>query len=286
MFDQKTQMLSEISGERRETMKSLILDARQDAGFEARLQAALDVARASKGHLTCVFASPFSSVMAMGDALAAAEILRITAEQEDKARVAIAARMAREDVSWDYVVSQDQPARALARHAALSDLIVMSHPSHDKGGRMAEGLISDVIMAARTPVALLPAATHHFDITGAAAIAWNGSLEAAFALKSTLPLLHHAASVHLITVEDVPEDRIALNAAAEYLSRHGIQPEVMQRDAGKSGIIPALLDAVTECEARYLVMGAFGHHRIREYWFGGVTRDMIERLPLPLVFMH
>ncbi|WP_221794195.1 universal stress protein [Aquisediminimonas sediminicola] len=267
-------------------MKSLILDARQDAGFEARFQAALDVARASKGHLTCVFASPFSTAMAMGDALGAAEILRLAAEQEDKARVAIEARMAHEDVSWDYIASQDDPARALVRRAALSDLVVMSHPPQGKGGRMEEGLISDVIMGARTPVAVLPAAAHHFDITGSAAIAWNGSIEAAFALKSALPLLRHAASVHVIGVDDVPESRLSLNEAAEYLSRHGIVPEVMQRPAGHAGIIPAILDAVGECQARYLVMGAFGHNRIREYWFGGVTRDMIERLPMPLVFMH
>ncbi len=267
-------------------MKSLILDARQDAGFEARFQAALDVARASKGHLTCVFASPFSSAMAMGDALGTAEILRLAAEQEDKARAAIEARLAHEDVSWDYIASQDDPARALAREAALSDLVIMSHPPQGKNGRMEEGLISDVIMGARTPVAVLPAAATRFDIKGAAAIAWNGSIEAAFALKGALRLLRHASSVHIIGIDDVPDDRIGLNAAAAYLSRHGILPEVMQRPAGKSGIIPALLDAVGECQARYLVMGAFGHNRIREYWFGGVTRDMIERLPMPLVFMH
>jgi nucleotide-binding universal stress UspA family protein len=267
-------------------MKSLVLNARQDAGFEARLQVALDICRATNGHLSGVFAPPIESAVALGDALATVELLRVVEGQEQRARDAVKARLAAENVPWDYIASTQAIAPALAGLGALADLIVLSHPGHGAPAPFESGIIGDVVMSARTPVLVVPDEVRGFNPAAPVVMGWNGSVEAARALKAVAPLLHLATGVHLVAIDEGRERPLPATMAAAYLARHGVAAEIHARAAPKAGVAAALVGTARELGASCLVMGAFGHSRLREFWFGGVTRSMIDGVAMPTIFVH
>ena len=124
-----------------------------------------------------------------------------------------------------------------------------------------------------------------FDCSGSALVAWNGSYEAAQALRLALPLLHHAPDVQLVTISEAPVETDAEQAIA-YLARHGVSARARERAAGKGGVAEALIECAAEMDAAYVVMGAYGHSRVRETILGGVTRDLLHASPLPLLMAH
>jgi len=114
------------------------------------------------------------------------------------------------------------------------------------------------------------------------AIAWDGSFEAAYVLRSCVPLLR-GAEVTLLTVEDVPADFPATDALA-YLSRHGVGAE-LQVLPRVGAIEETLARELVLLEAGLLVMGAFSHSRLREFLFGGVTRYFLEHPTGPALLL-
>jgi nucleotide-binding universal stress UspA family protein len=104
-------------------------------------------------------------------------------------------------------------------------------------------------------------------------------------MRLAVPLLRRATYVHLVEVADDNPGAPA-SEAATYLARHGIATEVHDWPAKGRRTSTALLHAVAELDARYLVMGAYGHSRLRETVLGGVTRDLIQSTSVPLLLAH
>ncbi len=269
-------------------MKSILLYANRDPGLESRLQAALDVTRLFGGHLTCLQVTPYDSFI-MGDPFGGVYALPTVIEQVQRVageqRREIEERLRGEDVGWDWLRFDGAPAQVIVDRARLSDLVVLSLPGE---GRVAEGpqaIAADVLVHARAPVLAVPQDMRSFDGLGAALVAWDGSLEASHALRLTLPMLARASAVHLVTVTEGHSEFPATDAAL-YLSRHGIEAELASWPREGRGTAAALLDAAASLQAAFLVMGAYGHTRLREAVLGGATRDMLHAATLPLLLAH
>lgn len=270
-------------------MKSVLLHIQDDAGFEARLQTALDIVRASQGHLTCLYVTPINAYVAF-DNFGGVFVMNDVLEQLEENKAALKARVEErlriEGVSWNYVESTADPAQAVISHSTLSDVIVMSHPLGDKPQGIAHALVGDVVMGASVPVLLVPDTIKGFEATGTAAIAWNGSYEAAHALRAALPLLAMAGNVHIISVTEGRDHDFPSVSASEYLARHGVKTVLHEKSGAAGPVGLALIGAAAQLGVQYLVMGAFGHTRAREYFFGGVTRDLLKDSPVPLLLAH
>lgn len=267
-------------------MKSILLHVQEDAGFEARLQCALDIARASQGHLTCQHATPASAYVGFdifGGAFVSGDVLAGIEEYEGALRARIEARLAKEDVESDYLQVSADPARGLVNQGALADLIVLSHAPQGTSDPVSNGLIGDVVMATRTPILVVPHTAKGFTIDGTAVVAWNGSFEAANALRAALPMLRRATAVHLVTIDEAGDIRIPSTTASRYLSRHGIASKLHNQPRDAQSVIDILESQARAVRASYLVMGAYGHSRAREYLFGGVTRGMLMNATVPLL---
>lgn len=267
-------------------MKSILLHIQEDAGFEARFQCALDIVRASDGHLTCLHATTANAYVGFdmfGGAFVTGDLLKRLDEYEEALRSRIEARLAREDVASNYLQISADPAQALVDHGALSDLIVLSHPPQGKTDPVSNWLIGDVLMATRTPILVVPDTAKAFNTKGTAVIAWNGSFEAANALRAALPMLRHATAVHVVTVDEAGEKRFPSITASQYMSRHGIASELQSQPRDAQAINDILASQARAVRASYLVMGAYGHSRAREYLFGGVTRGMLSGAAVPLL---
>jgi nucleotide-binding universal stress UspA family protein len=99
-----------------------------------------------------------------------------------------------------------------------------------------------------------------------------------------VPILHHAAIVALVEI-DPPAGAMPMEVIATYLSRHGIVPELIERQR-RDTIAATLIDQVHAMDAALLVMGAYGNSRLAEAIFGGVTRTMLASTPVPLLMVH
>ena len=268
-------------------MKSILTHLGKDSGLETRLQAALDIARSAKGHLTGIYATPIASFIGfdpLGGMFTYQSVIDALNQEEAQTRSNFESRLAHEDVSSTYLSANDQVSSSLITHAALNDLIVLSRPCESDRKIAPSSMVADVLMGSPSPVLVMPEGQIGFDPQGVAAIGWNGSFEAANALRAALPLLRHAKSVTLVSVEKAKEDRFPLTTASEYLSRHGVTSDLVTQSPGSAPVDEALLHAASDCQADYLVMGAFGHSRAREFWLGGVTRSLLQSAPLPILF--
>lgn len=269
-------------------MKAILLFANEDHALGSRLQVGLDLARAFEGNLTCFQVTPFDAFIdtdPFGGMYALPSVLEKIGEAQEAHRERTESQLGREGISWDWIQGDGEPAQMLVDHSRLADLVVLSLPP---AGRRPAGHLSvtaDVALHARSPVLAVPAESTALDCAGVAVVAWNGSTEASHALRFAIPLLRLATTVHIVTVteEDAP---YPATDASRYLALHGISSELHERPHRDEGFAHVMLGAATQLGASYIVMGAYGHSRIREAVLGGATREMFERSHLPLLVAH
>jgi nucleotide-binding universal stress UspA family protein len=269
-------------------MKTVLLYANEDSGLESRFQAALDLGRVFGAHLTCLQVTPFDAFV-MGDPFGGIYALPVLLEElrktEDEQRARLEQRLAGEDVTWDWLRYDGAPARIVTARSGLADMIVLSLPAAlgDYDGPLA--MAGDVAVHARAPVLAIPQSGRLPDYLGVAVVAWNGSAEAAHALRLTLPLLRKASRVQILTLSEESAGFPATDAS-RYLARHDIRSELHERVLEDQDTAEALLEAAGMLGADYIVMGAYGHSRLSETMLGGVTRQMLCCSHLPLVLAH
>lgn len=270
-------------------MKSLLLFANDDGAFDARLEAAIAVTSAFESHLTCLQATPYDAFV-LGDPFGGVYAFPSVIEEIHKAEQAHRARteerLEREGVSWDWIARDGPAAQIIVDSSRLADMIVLSLPPH--GGRVTGGplsLTADVAIHARSPVLAVPVNGKVIDCFGSALVAWNGSAEASNALRFALPFLAKASAVNIVTVRD---DEIGFPStdASRYLARHGIASELHEWPRDGRAVAEAVRDAASSLGAAYVVLGAYGHSRIREAVLGGVTRNMLDSSEIPLLLGH
>jgi nucleotide-binding universal stress UspA family protein len=271
-------------------MKTILLHIHQDAGQESRLQCALDLARATNGHVMCVQITPFEYFATGGDFYGSVNafpvVLDAIREQEKAERDRIEAHLTHEDVSWDWRHFDGNSAYTLISESRLADVIILSQQNHGtKDGGDPLPVVAEVATHARAPIFVVPPHAKGFDPSGVAMIAWNGSPECAQAVRLALPLLQKSGAVHVVEVSDDTSGFPAIEAAT-YLARHGITCETHQRSDRGHVTSATLLRAARDLGAAYIVMGAYGHSRLRETILGGVTREMLSIGEAPLLLAH
>ncbi len=271
-------------------MRSILLNVSDDSCLEARLQVTLDLARTFDAHITCLQPIPFDFTVP-GDLYGtlAAQLMPEFEADADKLRGRLSERLANEDVTWDWRQERGPVRALLMRTAALADLVVLGARDPLSEGKGPSSLAGYMAVHARIPLLVVPESARSLDVTGPALVGWNGSLEAAHALRDAVPLLRRAASVTLACVTEHAEDPGALLPAvdgAEYLARHAIACEIVEIGRGNQAVGLLLANAAAARGAAYLVAGAYGHTRASETVFGGVTRELFSDPPLPVFTAH
>ncbi|WP_310496955.1 universal stress protein [Sandarakinorhabdus sp.] len=269
-------------------MKTIIVHIEDDEGQGARLQAAYDLARATGGHLLCVSVLPYAAY-ALGDpamgAFPVATIMEAVDQRRRAERTQIEAELKRQGVNWDWRACDGDGAERLAEAARLADVIIMSAGPYARQAGIRMAIAGDVALRAPAPVLAVPEGSSGFDVAGHAVIGWDGSQEAAKAMRAALPMLALASAVTLLTIDEKATDYPAARAAA-FLSRHGIHAEVAERPRGNGSVEGAIRAFLSESGASWMVHGAYGHSRLRQTLFGGVTRGLLSDAPVPLLIAH
>lgn len=258
-------------------MRSILVNADRKPGNDARIDTALDLARHFDGHVTVLVDTPVARYIAMdpmGGSYLVSDALDKAREEDDAAAAAIEERLARDDVPFDVLRSEDDPVSCLANAARLADLAIVSRSG---------GVAGELAMASRTPVLVLPDNRALELPVRRACIAWDGGEQAATALRGSVPLLRHCQSVKLVSVIEKPGGFPATDAL-RYLSRHGIHAEFEEHER-QGSTEETIARAAAEAHAELLVMGAYGKSRMREFLFGGVTAYFLDEANAPALLL-
>jgi len=173
----------------------------------------------------------------------------------------------------------------LMRELPLSDIVVVGQSSAAHGGSFA-GPLGEVLMEAKAPVFVARGQTSPGGQP--AAVAWDGSLQAARAVRAAIPLLRDASKVAILQNPDEldlsPGAQADPRRLARYLDARGVVTDATIEVRGRH-VGQALLDAACRIDAALLVAGAYGHSRIGEVLFGGATRTMLGAKTGPHLFL-
>jgi nucleotide-binding universal stress UspA family protein len=193
--------------------------------------------------------------------------------------------------SHEVIEAAEEVGLALVDLARFSDLVLLQQPDPTNAGHAGQrAVLDEVLIHGCRPVLVVPH-SGTFDRIGAKVLlAWDGSREAARAAADALAFLKRAKSVHVIAFdrfayEDNAPSATILAPVREWLKRHEIEA-VIETQAAAGSIGDSLLSRAFELGCDLLVMGAWGHSRLRERLLGGTTRTVIETMTVPVLFSH
>ena len=201
----------------------------------------------------------------------------------------VSAFLAEKDVSSDVVSAYQEEAWAdetIGQRARYTDIVLLgpqllSHPP--LRGKVLEGSL----FSSGKPMLLLPAGSTASLNPKRVMIAWDSRLEASNAVSSAMDLLSAADAVHVALVDPVEgESGHGAEPGADiatYLARHGVKVTVDRLPSQGRTVADTLRQHAIDISADLLVMGAYGHSRLRQRVFGGVTRSMVDDPPLPVL---
>lgn len=267
-------------------MKNILVFIHDDDGQEARLQVALDLVRGLRGHLTCV--DVVAVPIFVGDYLGTGGDALLLADEktrESHNASAIQARLAHEDTPYDWIDTTGDPASCVRQASKLADLIVVNRRLDGGWYPDMVEIAAELVLKSRKPVLAVPEGAHRLDVAGNAVIAWDGSDAAEAALRAAVPLLALAGSVTLLQIDD-GSVKVPATEAAKYLARHDIRSQVQIEPGHGRKVADIVGTVLASRDAAYLVMGGFDHARWVESVFGGVTRTMLDRSPVPVLLAH
>ncbi len=264
-----------------------------------RLRVAIDLASRHGAHLAGVFVvdvpppgmtAGYEMAYALGGTDSLFEQLRnqaIAASVPVEQKFNDAVRVA--GVNGEWRMAEGLVPELLALHARYADLSVVGQPDPNAPyGTTAQDVTVSAMLTSGRPVLSIPYAGSFPNLTGHALVAWNASREAARAVNDALPLLAACKKVTVLAIN--PERGIAGHGdmpAADiclHLARHGVNAEAAHTVAQDMPEGDVLLSYAADITADLIVMGAYGHSRLREWAFGGVTRTLLRAMTVP-VFM-
>jgi nucleotide-binding universal stress UspA family protein len=276
-------------------IKSILLHMAADERHAERLGTAVELARRFGAHLDILFvATPVSMPASIvGRGASYAFLAEATAIAHEKAEV-IHRRV--QDVCagtpYAWTVAEGDHVSLLAERAAYADLAVVtqSHPEHLED-RVRLHLPDRLPLQSPCPTLVLPWDPRPATVATDLVVAWKNTRESSLAVRGALPLLAAARRLSVLAVDDPGERRAALaERAAEgaalvaFLGRHGVAAEARRTEGEDAG--EAILGFAREIGADGLVMGSYGHSRLREVVIGGATRHVLGHMDLPVVMAH
>jgi nucleotide-binding universal stress UspA family protein len=266
----------------------LHLDA-TPASFE-RVDFAQALAGRQGAHLTAVFgvrpqASPATFAYSAGAALRAVDEGGVPHERQ-RARLRDLLAERAPGFVWCEVAG-DSVGHGFVAEAIYADLLVLGPPpAPDSDGMAPAGFVESVILESGTPAIVVPYPHLQATVGERVLIAWNGSPAAARAMKAALPILQGAAEVRVATwTQTPPFAPFSRVDACAWLERHGIAARPHRGDPVHN-VAGALGRLAADSNADLVVMGCYGHSRLREQVFGGATRSALAKLAVPILMAH
>jgi nucleotide-binding universal stress UspA family protein len=184
--------------------------------------------------------------------------------------------------------SREDAAEAVPVHARYADVVVVGQPNEGDTGGVEPDFPERLLLAAGRPLLLVPYAGDFTEVGKRVLVAWNASREAARAVTDAIPLLREAQSVQVVAFDPggAPHGAVPGADIGLYLARHGIKVTVSQQTADDIDVGNQLLSRAADLDIDLIVMGGYGHSRLKELVLGGVTRTILQSMTVPVLMSH
>ena len=279
-------------------LKTIAVSLADIARLDAVMRAAFTLASQHDAHITGIYVVPAMDSFVLPVNYGAAELdsrRRQFFEQlapQVREKFDNAARRYGVTAEWRQIDGKsDLLADTMLDHAIYADLIVAGQVSNNNERSTVEAdFIERLLLGSGRPVLVVPEAGNFERIGSHTVIGWNATREAIRASFDAIPLLTMAKKVDLVWVNAQQEPEIAGDLPgtelAAVLSRHGVDVTAQSLSAPELSPADALLNHVASSGADLLVLGAYGHSRLRELVFGGVTRNILQTMTVPVLMSH
>lgn len=277
--------------------KTILVHADDSGQTDVCIEAAARLAVAHHAHLIGLAVMPLSETLLHAPSVLSAGTPGTAAYLDHALTKTAGARHRFENIvrrngvashEWQ-VADRDVPA-VIASRARYGDLLVLGKPDPAGHASTDRDLSERVVMEYGGPLLVIPETGVRNDIGHTVMIAWDGSATAMRAVRDALPILRRATAV-TVAILDVPrlgERSVGVPPGADlvsYLGRHNVKAEVLARPDG-SDVGRTLLALAGESDSDLLVMGCYGHSRLREKLIGGATRSVLSSLTIPVLMSH
>lgn len=271
-------------------IKTILLHMANDDRHGARLDAAVALAKRFGAFVEVLYiATPVSMPAAVtGRAASYGYIAEATAIAHEKAeQIEQEARQALKDCSYSWAVVEGDHVELLAERATYADLAIVTQ---SQGSALDDRVILHVPdrlpLETPCPTLVLP---HDFAPDTAVGrhvvIAWKNTREAGRAVRNAMPFLQAAEKVTVLTV-DAPRTADSGRDLMVWLERHGVRSHHQSNIHQGGDVGEVILSCTRDLDGDLLVMGAYGHSRLREMVLGGATRTVLGELALPALMSH
>ncbi len=256
---------------------------------EVRVRTTMDLAASHGAHVMALYMIPPFNIPVYAAVPIPSDIAdQYYADEEAKAEAVIeafeTARKAQGEVTGEFRTSRTLPLDALQDNAPFADLIVLGQPHEDGYDPATDSLIGDIALSAGLPVLAIPRIGEYSGIGKNVLVAWTNRRESTRALRESLPFLERADRVLVLRAN--PPDDGRETEIGTYLARHNVKVDVKDLVVKDISVADAILNTVSDEGCDFIAMGAYGHSRVREFAFGGVTRDILRHMTVPTLFAH
>jgi len=191
-----------------------------------------------------------------------------------------------DNVEWH--TAYDEPVLAMASQAQYADLVVIGQSDSTDDSGIAMDFPERLVLSTARAVLIVPHTGDFPSIGKRVLVAWNATQEATRAIANAAPLLESADHVYVMAVncKGSKQEIIRSDNMVRYLERLGLRAETkdlynVEIDAGNE-----LLSRASDLSADLVVMGCYGHSRLREWVLGGATRTVLESMTVPVLMSH
>jgi nucleotide-binding universal stress UspA family protein len=274
--------------------KTILVHCDASRGTAGRLGIAVDLADRFAGHVVGLHVRQAFQAPAFTDAGPAMDSLYRTYETTMRAEEAMATAAFRDAVgnqgiSSEWRVADGYVDEILAAEARVTDLVIVGQAEPDSPPTATpDDLAEDIAMAAECPVLIVPYIGAAKPPGKTVMLCWNDSREAKHAAVGALPLLAAADKVIVLLIDPrASRGREEPGAdVAVWLARHGVKVTVQRDSAADSDVGGVILSRAADHDVDLIVMGIYGHSRMRERVLGGASRTLLASMTAPLLVAH
>jgi nucleotide-binding universal stress UspA family protein len=274
-------------------IKNVVVNLWPGDGHDAAMDYAISLAGAFGAHLSGVaFAYEAVPVAMLVDEVPPAWVDQFLQDAEVAARAAVdkfhaaaaAAKVSAEARWWN--VGFTGTGETFARIGRRFDLTVVRQAEPDKG-TPAPLIVEAALFETGRPTLVVPYIQKGGMALDRVMVCWDGTRTAARAVGDAMPFLTRAKAVEIVAVNEAgTSDEVPGADLVHHLGHHGVTAEIKQIVAPDADAASLLLSHAADCAADFMVMGGYGHSRLREFILGGVTRTMLESMTIPVLMSH
>jgi nucleotide-binding universal stress UspA family protein len=281
-----------INGDKSMAFKTILMVTGTDQG-DQDLKLAADLCEETSAHLSVLalaLAAP-PPVGAYGAVISEGWLEERKADEQslDERQRAVSAFLTARAISADVSSAYTETGSGSAlvgERARYADMTLVG-PEMLATETLKEKVLEGALFSSGKPLLLVPGGTKATLKPKRVMIAWDSRIEASRSVREARHLLVSAREVHLVLVDPIA-DEFHQGAepgadAATYLARHGAKVTVERLPSGGRSVADVLRRHAVDTGADMLVMGAYGHSRLREFIFGGVTKSMLNEPPVPVL---